>query len=244
MIWYATRGDHLARLGDWRCCSSAWGSSPAPSASIYSHELMHQRPKVERWLGDILLAMALYSHFRSEHLLVHHRYVGTPRDPVTARYNEGFHRFFPRVLTRCYGSRPSGPRRRCWRARAGLVARPQQPVLALLGAGAADAGAGAGGRAAGWGLALFLWQALLAVWQLELVNYIEHYGLTRQHLGDGKYEHVLPHHSLERGPQGVELAADQPAAPFRSPLQARPPVSAAADLQPGRMRRNCPTAIR
>ena len=33
--------------------------------------------------------MVLYSHFRSEHLLVHHRYVGTPRDPVTARYNEG-----------------------------------------------------------------------------------------------------------------------------------------------------------
>jgi alkane 1-monooxygenase len=26
----------------------------------------------------MLLAMVLYSHFRSEHLLVHHRYVGTP----------------------------------------------------------------------------------------------------------------------------------------------------------------------
>ena len=48
----------------------------------------------------------------------------------------------------------------------------------------------------GWiGIALFLWQALVAIWQLELVDYIEHYGLTRQHLGDGRYEHVLPHHS-------------------------------------------------
>jgi hypothetical protein len=48
----------------------------------------------------------------------------------------------------------------------------------------------------GWeGLALFLWQAGVAVWQLELVNYIEHYGLTRRHLGEGKYEHVLPRHS-------------------------------------------------
>jgi alkane 1-monooxygenase len=48
----------------------------------------------------------------------------------------------------------------------------------------------------GWiGLALFLWQAAVAVWQLELVNYIEHYGLTRRHLGEGKYEHVLPRHS-------------------------------------------------
>jgi alkane 1-monooxygenase len=48
----------------------------------------------------------------------------------------------------------------------------------------------------GWvGLGLFLVQAGTAIWQLELVNYIEHYGLTRRHLGGGKYEHVLPRHS-------------------------------------------------
>ncbi|MEL6315111.1 MAG: fatty acid desaturase, partial [Pseudomonadota bacterium] len=45
------------------------------------------------------------------------------------------------------------------------------------------------------GLALFFWQAFVAVWQLELTNYIEHYGLTRKHLGDGKYEYVQPRHS-------------------------------------------------
>ena len=44
----------------------------------YAHELMHQPRRGDRWLADILIAMALYSHFRSEHLLVHHRYVGTP----------------------------------------------------------------------------------------------------------------------------------------------------------------------
>ena len=59
----------------------------------YSHELMHQKNKLERWLGDALLAMVLYSHFRSEHLLVHHRYVATPRDPVTARLGESIYRF-------------------------------------------------------------------------------------------------------------------------------------------------------
>ena len=70
----------------------------------YSHELMHQKNKTERSLGDVLLSMVLYSHFRSEHLLVHHRYVGTPKDPVSARYNEGFYRFFPRVLKECFAS--------------------------------------------------------------------------------------------------------------------------------------------
>ena len=45
------------------------------------------------------------------------------------------------------------------------------------------------------GALLFAFQAFVAVWQLELVNYVEHYGLTRKHLGDGIYEHVLPRHS-------------------------------------------------
>ena len=35
---------------------------------------------------------------------------------------------------------------------------------------------------------------------------------------------------LERIPPGVELAPDQPATPFRSSLQARPPLSAVAEL--------------
>jgi len=70
----------------------------------YAHELMHQKPKVERNMADALLAMVLYSHFRSEHMLVHHRYVATRRDPVSAHYNEGFWRFFPRVLRASYWS--------------------------------------------------------------------------------------------------------------------------------------------
>lgn len=159
----------------------------------YSHELMHQKNKLERWLGDVLLAMVLYSHFRSEHLLVHHRYVGTPRDPVTARYGEGFHRFFPRVLKGSYISAfkaekamlarkdlpwtdKSNPFMRYWALQSGML------ILALILGGPL-------------GVVLFIWQACIAVWQLELVNYVEHYGLTRKHLGDGKYEHVAPRHS-------------------------------------------------
>ena len=159
----------------------------------YSHELMHQKNKTERTLGDLLLAMVLYSHFRSEHLLVHHRYVGTPRDPVTARYNEGFHRFFPRVLRQSLTS--------AFKAEREMLARRDLPwtdlsnpffrYWALQGAMLLLAVV-----LGGWaGLALFLWQAWIAVWQLELVNYIEHYGLTRKHLGEGKYEHVKPQHS-------------------------------------------------
>ena len=87
---------------------------------VYSHELMHQKPKLERWLGDLLLASVLYSHFRSEHLQVHHRYVGTPRDPVTARMGEGFQAYFWRVVASIGPDRRCGPKPRCWRVMAGF----------------------------------------------------------------------------------------------------------------------------
>lgn len=159
----------------------------------YNHELMHQKSRLERWLADLLLASVLYSHFRSEHLRVHHVHVGTPNDPVTARYNEGFHRFFPRVLRQCLPS--------AWSAEAAMLARrglpwwhKSNPFWRYAGLNLAFLGLAVG--LGGWeGLGFFLVQAFTAIWQLELVNYIEHYGLTRRHLGDGKYEHVLPRHS-------------------------------------------------
>jgi alkane 1-monooxygenase len=159
----------------------------------YAHELMHQKAAWERTLGDLLLATVLYSHFRSEHMRVHHLYVGTPRDAVTARYNEGFHRYFPRVVIACHRS--------AWSAEVAMLARkglkkfdksnPYWRYWGLQGAMIVLALA-----LGGWvGLVLFFWQAFVAVWQLELVNYVEHYGLTRRHLGEGRYEHVLPRHS-------------------------------------------------
>ena len=92
-LWWASRTDALTL---WEKFGLFFGIGIMTGAVgiVYAHELMHQKNRLERWLGDILLAMVLYSFYRSEHLLVHHRYVGTPRDAVSARYNENFHRFF------------------------------------------------------------------------------------------------------------------------------------------------------
>ena len=97
IIAYVTTRGHLAW---WELIALAFGLGVMGGTIgiVYAHELMHRQSRLERWLGDILMAMALYGHFRTEHLLVHHRYVGTPRDAATARYNENFHRFFLRVL--------------------------------------------------------------------------------------------------------------------------------------------------
>lgn len=192
LILFATMSDHL---DSWEKIALFLdvGILSGTVGIVFSHELMHQKTKLERWLGDLLLSTVLYSHFRTEHLLVHHPHVGTTRDAVTARYNEGFHRYFARVLLTCPGS--------AWNAEKAMLARRDLSVwdganpfwrygalqfaavlLAVL--------------IGGWvGLGLFAVQAFSAVWQLELTNYVEHYGLTRKYLGDGKYEHVKPHHS-------------------------------------------------
>jgi len=192
LIWYATGAEHLSTL-ERIVLFFGVGVITGTVGINYSHELMHQKSNLERGLSDILLAMVLYSHFRSEHLLVHHRYVGTPRDPVTARYNEGFYRFYLRVLKECLLS--------AFGAEKAMLARKDLPWTDLSNPffkywflqGAMLLLAFAIG---GWaGVGLFLVQAGTAIWQLELVNYVEHYGLTRKHLGDGKYEHVMPRHS-------------------------------------------------
>jgi len=192
MVWYVPGAEHLSAL-EKIVLFFGVGVITGTVGIVYSHELMHQKDKGERWLADGLLSMVLYSHFHTEHLQVHHRYVGTPRDAVTARYNEGFHRYFARVLGGTYTS--------AFKAEKAMLARKGLPwwhhtnpfwkywaldlymiVLAVL--------------LGGWiGLLLFIWQAFVSIWQLELTNYVEHYGLTRKHLGDGKYEHVKPRHS-------------------------------------------------
>ena len=192
MLWYVPHATHL-NLAEKLMLFFGMGIMSGTIGIVYAHELMHQNDRAERWLADLLLASVLYSHFRSEHLRVHHLYVGTPRDPVTARYGEGFHRYFFRVLTDCPRS--------AWAAEAAMLARKGQPAFSPQNPFARYAALQALMLAlalivGGWaGLGFFLFQAATAIWQLELVNYVEHYGLTRQHLGDGRYEHVQPRHS-------------------------------------------------
>lgn len=192
LIAYATRADHLSGL-ELTGLFFGMGVVAGTVGINYAHELIHRSGRLERWLGDLLLAMALYSHFRSEHLLGHHRYVATPHDPVTARYDEGFYHFFARVPWQCLAS--------AWKAERAMLARRGLPVWHRTNpfwryAGLQALVVGLALALGGWlGLGLLAIQAVTAIWQLELVDYLEHYGLARRHLGDGRYEPVRPHHS-------------------------------------------------
>ncbi len=169
------------------------GFSSGIAGIVIAHELIHQRNKFERTLGDILLSMVNYGYFRTEHILGHHRYVATPRDPVTARYNEGLYMFMTRAIPQSVRS--------AWRIEKGRLVQKGKPIwhisnpfylyttLAALWWLIAY-------LIGGWhGVMQFALQCMTAIFILEITNYIEHYGLVRMHLGNGKYEHVQPRHS-------------------------------------------------
>lgn len=160
-----------------------------------SHELMHRADKVERVLGDILLASVLYMHFRIEHVRGHHRNVATPEDPATARFGESFYRFLPRVLWHSWVSAWKLEAKRLRNRGRSVVHASNlmiwytilQAVICLL----------IGYLFGTTVLGMFLAQAAIAFTILELVDYIEHYGLERREIAAGRYERVTEAHSWE-----------------------------------------------
>lgn len=115
LLWYVPQAEHLGtaeRIGVFFGVGVITGTV----GINYSHELMHQTNKYERWMADLLLAMVLYSHFRSEHLLVHHRYVGTPVIRLRRDITKGFTAFIPVFYVNLFSAR-FAPRRACSRGK-------------------------------------------------------------------------------------------------------------------------------
>ena len=161
----------------------------------FAHELVHRRQPFERALGEILLATVSYTHFAIEHVHGHHRHVGTPHDPATARLGESFYRFLPRTFV---GSLTSA-----WRLEVERLARrghrAWSPANRMLRYGLTQVVLYTLVRmiAGGVGLAVFAGQALVAFSLLEVINYVEHYGLMRKEIAPGEYERIAPRHSWD-----------------------------------------------
>jgi alkane 1-monooxygenase len=158
-----------------------------------AHELGHKRPALERWLSKVALAQAAYGHFQVEHNRGHHVKVSTPEDPASARLGEHFYEFLPRTVlgslrsaVRLERERSDRLGRRFWDPRNELLHAWTMTVVLFAG------------LIAGFGWTVAPWlvvQAVLGFSLLEIVNYIEHYGLLRQRRADGRYERCRPEHS-------------------------------------------------
>ncbi|HEX7661008.1 MAG TPA: alkane 1-monooxygenase [Pseudonocardiaceae bacterium] len=190
-FWLMTRNGGLAvvdRVG----IAVSMGSLNGIGINI-AHELGHKKEHLERWFSRIALAPTGYGHFFIEHNRGHHVRVATPDDPASSRMGESFWAFWPRTVV--------GSVRSAWQLERRRLRRMGKPVFGprndILTA---------------WAMTIVLWAVLVAVFGvgilpyvllqavfgfslLEAVNYLEHYGLLRESLANGRYERVTPRHS-------------------------------------------------
>ena len=158
-----------------------------------AHELGHKRDRLERRLSKVALAQSAYGHFYVEHNRGHHANVSTPEDPASARFGEPFWAFLPRTV--------AGSLRSAWALAAAAQRRKGRSVWSwrndVLNAWALTAVL-YGVTIAVFGVRVVPFVVVQAVFGfslLEVVNYIEHYGLLRRTLPSGRYERCRPEHS-------------------------------------------------
>jgi alkane 1-monooxygenase len=144
-----------------------------------AHELIHRRSKAERFFGGFLLASVAYGVFKVEHVRGHHLHVATERDTASAPIGANLYGFIYRSILGTYAQAFKIDTRESlgW-----VVFTLAWAILAYMLSGGFV------------GVLFFLLAALISIAQLEVINFIEHYGLRRANR-DGRFEPVTQHHS-------------------------------------------------
>ncbi len=157
------------------------------------HELGHRIDSWQRFLGKIALLSSLRMSFYIEHNWGHHADVSTDKDPASAKKNEIVYFFIPKSIFKTWLN--------AWVIQKELLIKRKASFFSIYndilwylfiqwGTVASIA------LIFNWQTAVaFIIAALIGMILLELINYIEHYGLRRDKNEKGIYERVLPIHS-------------------------------------------------
>ena len=187
-LWLSSRG----AMSPWAALALgvAVGGVTGGQGITFAHELGHSRSRADRLLAWVLMASVNYSHFMVEHYRGHHPRAATHDDPASARRGETLWQFLPRTLKGSWASawRLDAQQRRqfkrsLWRSPLAWATGVQVALLLLIATLLGP-------------IALIFWlaQSAYAVFQLEAINYIEHYGLVRG-MYAGKPEPFALHHA-------------------------------------------------
>eukprot|EP01097_Dermamoeba_algensis_P004289 TRINITY_DN2830_c0_g1_i1.p1 TRINITY_DN2830_c0_g1~~TRINITY_DN2830_c0_g1_i1.p1 ORF type:complete len:405 (-),score=84.89 TRINITY_DN2830_c0_g1_i1:288-1502(-) len=158
-----------------------------------AHELGHKLSSIEKFFAKTSLAFVCYMHFQIEHIQGHHWNVATPKDPATSRLGESLYQFLPRTIYYSFISAWDIEAKRLKKANKAFWSSDNQMLWFMfwptmitmtiyLTFGL-------------WGAIFFLMQSAVGFLFLEVVNYVEHYGLLREEISPGHYEQVRPIHS-------------------------------------------------
>ena len=150
-----------------------------------SHELVHRNTSFERIVGGLLLASVWNLAFKIEHVKGHHREVATKQDHSSASFGENVYSFIPKAMR--------GNITRAWSLEQQRLQAQSKPwyynemlpfacfslAVTLV-------------VSIAYGLPGLIFYAALSFFTnclLEIINYIEHYGLLRES-NNGKFEPV------------------------------------------------------
>jgi alkane 1-monooxygenase len=197
---YAVSSGRLNSVWEWVGFIVSFSLVTGGIGITVAHELGHKKLALERTYCKILLMTVCYMHYYIEHNRGHHVLVATPEDPATAHKNENFYTFWLRSVFVGYAH--------AWKLEAESLKRKGFSIwslrnemiwfalLPILFCGALTLiFSFLFGRTI-WEVPVFFFsQSFLAFSLLELVNYVEHYGIMRKELAPGKYERVNPLHS-------------------------------------------------
>ncbi len=195
LLWYYFSIISTGSLSSWEIVASTLnvGLALGSMGINVGHELGHRAEKYEQWMSKALLLPALYMHFFIEHNRGHHKNVATDLDPASARKGQTVYAFWLRSVAGSYLNawqlelgrlNKEGLSPWSWQNQMTQFQLIQAAYLLLVG------------LAFGWNVVLFaLATAVVAFLLLETVNYVEHYGLRRRQLDNGRYEPVTPRHS-------------------------------------------------
>lgn len=142
-----------------------------------AHELVHKTSRISRWIGRLGLLFVGYNHFEIAHIKGHHIRSCTTEDKSTGWYDESAIWYVIRTIPQCAVA--------SWKLEKNMYVfvAPILLALAILYFFGLN------------GLIFWAVQALIAVVFLEVVSYIEHYGLLRERREDGKWSRQTPAHS-------------------------------------------------
>ena len=182
------------RIPWWAYTVLALGTGFQSSGAILlGHELGHKNNRADRIAAQVANGLVGYGHFCIEHNVGHHVHVATPEDCASARMGESIYKFVRREIP--------GAFKRGWHHERERLAKQghgpftwHNPILLswtlTLAVGAALI------AMFGWVLLPFLIIHHVYAWYgLTQANYVEHYGLLRQKMPNGRYEACKPHHS-------------------------------------------------
>ena len=165
-----------------------------------AHELGHRASPVAQFHSRMALLSVCYMHFLVEHNRGHHVHVATPLDPATAKKNQTIFSFWKQTLIGGFQSAWNIEKKllekqgkTSWNVRNEMIWVIVLPIvlggfLTLFFSGISEK--------LEWIVPIFfVVQSIIAILSLECVNYIEHYGIVRREISEGKYEKVNPLHS-------------------------------------------------